>query len=140
MDDDGNIIKVLQGITDHRYGDSAVRHEHGLVNLPNNVRCRKITTKGWDVRVQWNNGTKSWIPMDIIKDSDPVELAEYSISRGIDQEPAFTWWVPKVMKKKNLLIKKLKSKQHKTNLKFGLKVPQSVEEAYKTDRENGNEH
>ena len=43
-------------------------------------------------------------------------------------------------KEKPAIIKKLKLKQYKTNLKFGLKVPQSVAEAYKIDRENGNEH
>ena len=78
--------------------------------------------------------------MEAIKDSNPVELAEYSVSRGIAQEPAFAWWVPRVLKKRNLLIKKLKSKHYKTNLKFGLKVPQSVPEAYEIDKENGNEH
>ena len=140
VDDDGNNLRLLQGIIDHRYDDSAVRREHGWVHLPNNVRRRKITTKGWDIRVQWSDGTESWIPMDVVKDSNPIELAEYSVSRGIAQEPAFAWWVPRILKKRNLLIKKLKSKHYKTNLKFGLKVPQSVAEAYEIDRENGNEH
>ena len=30
-----------------------------------------------------------------MKESHPVEVAEYARARGIDKEPAFEWWVKK---------------------------------------------
>ena len=29
-----------------------------------------------------------------LKESNPIEIAEYVIARGISDEPAFAWWVP----------------------------------------------
>ena len=29
-----------------------------------------------------------------MKESHPVEVAEYARARGTDKEPSFEWWVP----------------------------------------------
>ena len=77
--------------------------------------------------------------MNVVKESNPIELAEYSVRRGIHDEPAFAWWTPHVLRKRNYLIKRLRSKSSmKNNLKFGLKVPKTIQEAYAIDLENGN--
>ena len=34
-----------------------------------------------------------------MKESHPVEVAEYARARGIDKEPAFEWWVPHNLEK-----------------------------------------
>ena len=34
-----------------------------------------------------------------MKESHPVEVAEYARARDIDKEPAFEWWVPDTLKK-----------------------------------------
>jgi hypothetical protein len=36
----------------------------------------------------------SWERLMDLKESNPIEVAEYAIWRGIDNEPAFAWWVP----------------------------------------------
>ena len=109
------------------------------MQIENGVKKRVITTKGWDLKILWNDGTESWIPLELAKDSNPIEVAEYAISRNLEEYPAFAWWVRRVIKKRAMLINKIKSKGYKSNLKFGLKVPRSVEEAYSIDRENGND-
>ena len=38
------------------------------------------------------------------------------------------------------LIKKVKSRKYKSNLKFGLKVPRTVEESYRIDEENNKKY
>ena len=43
-------------------------------------------------------------------EANPVELAEYAVNHGIDKEPAFHWWVPFVLRKRNRIIKKMQSK------------------------------
>ena len=56
----------------------------------------------------------------------------------IEKEPAFNWWVRQVLRKKSRLLSKLKSLYHKTNLKFGLDIPRSIEHAHRIDAANGN--
>jgi hypothetical protein len=36
--------------------------------------------------------------MKDLKESYPVELASYATGQKIDDEPAFAWWVPYVLK------------------------------------------
>jgi hypothetical protein len=53
-------------------------------------------------------------------------------------EPAFNWWVPYTLRKRNKIIKKVKAKYWRTTHKFGIRIPKSVEEALLIDMENGN--
>jgi len=69
-----------------------------------------------------------------------ITLAEYAVANGIAHEPAFNWWVHKVIKRKERQIKKVKSKYWRTTHKFGIEVPKSVEHAYEIDRVTGTSH
>ena len=73
-----------------------------------------------------------------MKESYPVQTCEYSILVHIHDEPAFAWWTPYVIKKRNHIIAKVKSKYWVKTHKFGIKVPKSVEQAVQFDKENGN--
>jgi hypothetical protein len=64
-----------------------------------------------------------------MKNSYPVQLAEYSIQRRIAGEPAFA--------RCHRVIGKLKAKHWARTHKFGVKTPKSVEEAKRIDDENG---
>ena len=72
-----------------------------------------------------------------MKDSFPVQLAEYSVRARISQEPAFAWWVSFVLKKPNRIIAKVKSKYWVRTHKFGIRVPNSVAEAKRLDEATG---
>jgi hypothetical protein len=68
-------------------------------------------------------------------------MAEYAITHGIDHEPVFNWWVPKVLRLRKCiisLIKKWKVSYLKKNTKFGVEVPTLVDHALKIDKQNGN--
>jgi hypothetical protein len=75
-----------------------------------------------------------------LKDSNPVESAEYAVANLIVNEPAFRWWVPLTLKKRNRVVTKVKSKYWRTTHKFGIRVPKSIDEAYRIDEENGNSY
>ena len=75
-----------------------------------------------------------------IKESYPVQLAEYAIANRIDHEPAFKWRVEKTLKRKERMINKVKSKYWRSTHKFGIEIPKSVNEAYRIDRETGTVH
>ena len=59
----------------------------------------------------------------------------------INHEPAFNWWVPHVLKKRNRiisLVKKRIPRYLKQNHKFGIEVPTSVKDALEIDKKNDN--
>ena len=141
VDEIGQQYSILKGIVDAKSDETAVKKEDGWITMPNNLRRRKITTRGWKLKVQWEDGSESWVPLRILKESNPVETAEFAVAKGIEREPAFAWWTGSVLKKRNYFIKKLrKSKVMKSNLKFGLVVPKTVDEALAIDMKNGNSY
>ena len=73
-----------------------------------------------------------------IKDSNPVEVAEYAVANRIQDEPAFAWWVKPVLRRRNRIISKVKKKYWRTTHKYGIRVPKSVQEALQLDEINGN--
>ena len=82
-----------------------------------------------------------WLPLLQVKESIPVELAEYSIAQRIDKEPAFNWWVNKTLRKQDRIIAKIGArKARKPNMKFGIEIPRNVKEAQSLDARNGNSY
>jgi len=75
-----------------------------------------------------------------VKDANPLELAEYAKLNGIVEQPAFTWWVPEIISKRNRIINKVKTKYWHTSHKFGIEIPKSVEHALRIDQETGTDH
>ena len=67
----------------------------------------------------------------------PSSAGRYSVRARISQEPAFAWWVSFVLKKRNRIIAKVKSKYWVRIHKFGIRVPKSVTEAKRLDEANG---
>jgi len=39
-----------------------------------------------------------------VKESNPVDVAEYAIANKIAEEPACSWWVQNVLRKRNRMI------------------------------------
>ena len=74
-----------------------------------------------------------------LKESNPVEIAEYAKVNGIlDNEPVFRWWVPYTLRKRDRIIASVNHRVKKTAHKCGTRIPRSVEEAYRLDKANGN--
>ena len=96
------------------------------------------TTQGWELLVAWKDGTESWVRLATLKDSYPVELAEFAKARGIDKEPGFAWWVPNTIRRRNAILSAVKARFQKKTHKFGIEIPSSVEHARELDRTNGN--
>ena len=111
--------------------DTAIKRDH-------NSNKRHRTTKGWKLLVEWKDGSQDWLPLKDLKESYPIEVAECAVANKTQEEPAFRWWVPCVLKKKQRIISKVKSKHWRTSHKFGLRLPHSVKEALAIDAENGN--
>jgi hypothetical protein len=135
---DGEQFLLLGAITDHKKDGHAVDKADAFISI-NGRRKRKKTTKGWKLCSEWRDGTTSWETLASLKESYPVQVAEYAIAVGISEEPAFAWWVPHVLNKRDRIIAKVKSRYHKITHKFGFEVPKTVEQALRIDKENGDD-
>jgi hypothetical protein len=133
---DGQERLLMQAIVDHRKDGNAVPYADRFVYRDGKPRL-KTTTAGWFLCIQWKNQTTSWERLSDMIESKPVEVAEYAVSRAIDHEPAFTWWVPAMLKLRNQIIAAVIKWNRKPEEKFGIKVPNTLAEALQFDHENG---
>ena len=136
-DSEGNQFLLLDAITDHKSDQAAVQHADQYITVRGRRHLRK-TTIGWKLCVAWKDGSSTWERLADLKESHPVEVAEYATSVGIANEPAFAWWVPHTLRKRSAIISAVNSRYHKRSHKFGLEVPKTVRRALELDRENGN--
>jgi hypothetical protein len=81
----------------------------------NRQRVPKKTTRGWKLLVRWKDGSTRWVRLEDLKESNPVELAEYAVGNKLTNEPAFRWWVPYTIKKRDRIVSKIKTRKN-TNL------------------------
>ena len=101
--------------------------------------CR--TTDGWQLCIQWKDGSTSWEKLFDLKESHPVECAEYAVSQGIMNKPAFNWWVGFVLRKWERIIsivKKRNTRYFKCKENYGTALLKNVKEALQLDKDNGN--
>ena len=136
-DSEGRQYMILREISDHKVDGRAISTADGFTTSKNGNKVPKKTTIGWQLNVEWKDGSSDWVALKDLKESNPVEIAEYAVANKLVEEPAFKWWVADVMRRRNRIISKLKSRYWKTTHKFGIRVPKSVEEAYKIDAETG---
>jgi hypothetical protein len=138
VDEEGNRHVLLDEIVDHRKDSTAVEADDAFIVMHNGTKRRKLTTRGWELLCRWKDGSTTWVKLKDMKEEYPVQVAEYSVTSRISSEPAFAWWVPWVLKKRNRIISKVKSKYWIRTHKYGIKIPKSVAEAKRLDEENGN--
>ena len=90
VDSEGNQYRLFNGLIGHRKRSSAVdkidgyRHSKG-------TKIRKKTTTGWDIEVEWKDGSTSWLPLKEVKETNSVDLAQYGKDNMLLDEPAFAW-------------------------------------------------
>ena len=139
VDSDGFNYSFLSEILGHRSTDEAVTKDCGQIATKSGMKPI-ITTKGWELYVRWKDQSTSWVRLRDLKENNPVELAEYAVANQIQSEPAFKWWVSYTLRKREAIISKVNSRFTKKNVKFGIVVPRTVEEALQLDRRNGNDY
>ena len=61
------------------------------------------------------------------------------MSRDVQDELVFAWWVPSAIKKRQRIISKLRTNKRYAKLtKFGIHIPKYMKEAKFLDADNGN--
>ena len=65
-------------------------------------------------------------------------MDEFAKSRGIYKEPAFAWWIPYTLQKRDIIISAINTWIWKTTHKYGIEIPRTVKNAAEMDLNNGN--
>ena len=131
VDSEGYKYQLIDEIIDHKRTKSSYLEE-------GKNKFKAKTTRGWFLCIRWKDGTQSWKPLKDLKECYPVEVAVYAKANGIALEPGFAWWVPFVLRKKEIMIKSIKSRMIDKRQKYGVRIPRSVKEARELDAENKN--
>lgn len=90
----------LWRICNHQRDGDAVTNEQ-LSSKEGIKHC--CTTKGWKLQCEFEDRSKEWIALSNLKESYPVQLAQYAVANNIDDEPAFKWWVPYTLRKRDVI-------------------------------------
>ena len=138
MDSEGYSSLLLDSILDWKRDEDAVRMEDKYIVTKTGTRRVRQTTRGWRLKILWKDGSESWVPLKLLKETHPVDVAEFAKAAGIDNEPAFCWWVPYTLRKRDRIISAINSRVRKTTHKYGIEVPTSIEHAREIDMKNGN--
>ena len=134
---DGNQYLLLKAIVDSRRDASAIPIS-GKYSTLNGKRFLVKSTQGWQLCIQWRDGTSTWENLSTMKESNPIEVAEFAVSQGIDHEPAFAWWIPYTLKKRDRIIANVNARYHKRTHKFGVEIPKNMADCKRIDIANGN--
>ena len=139
-DPDGNQYGLLDSIINFRRSTTALCYAYQNTKKRGRTYYRR-STAGWQLCCQWKYGSTSWTKLSDLKESHPIETAEFAVYQGIDGGPSFNWWLPHVIKKRVHIISLLKKRSMcylKKNHKFGFEVPKSTKHAFDIDSKNGN--
>ena len=111
-DIEGNQYRLMDHIADYR--------------KDNNVVCKNyqdVTVNGKSYRMATLHGVEdkstSWERLRDMKESYPVQVAEYAEAEGISDEPSFSWGTTHVLKKRQRIIAAVNKRYHKKTHKFG---------------------
>jgi hypothetical protein len=138
VDKEGRGQMMINEIVDHRVFDNAIPKSEGTYTTTLGMKRKRHTTIGLEIFVQWKDSSLEWLALKDLKESYPVQLAAYSIMNNLKDEPTFAWWVPFVIKKRDAIISKLKTKYWQCSTKYGICISKSVDEARHLDDKNKN--
>ena len=73
----------MDSIADHRVDGSHLDLRRATITSKNVAKRYVETTKGWELLIQWKDGSTSWEALKDVKARYPVQLAEYSVQKKI---------------------------------------------------------
>ena len=92
VDVNGYSLTLMEGIVDYLKDESmAVSREDKHITIKSGQQQLRCTTAGWKLLVHWKDGMESWAMLADMKQSHPVETAEFTRARGISDQAAFAW-------------------------------------------------
>ena len=82
---------IFDSIFDFRRITTALYYADQKVLKADGRSFMRLTTAVWDLCIQLKDGSTLWEKLSNLKWSHPVECAEYDVSQGLMNDPAFNW-------------------------------------------------
>ena len=74
---------MLTSIKDFKKDYKAVNQKDKHFYPSNGRRYLRKSTKGWTLKVMWNEGSSTCMPLQDSKEFNPVDVADFYVIRGI---------------------------------------------------------
>ena len=129
---------ILDGIIEYAKTDDAVTVDNQYLTTQSGQSRLRNSTAVWSLLVSWRDGSEQWFPLSILKESNPLEVDELSVAHKIDKEPAFHWWVPYTLQKRDTIVSAMNARVKGVTHKYGIEVPRTFKEPLFFDDCNGN--
>ena len=139
-DADDNEYLLLDTLMDYHKDYKAIPLTDQQISIEGRTLSHK-TTAVWQICCQWKDGSTSWEVLSELKESNPLQTAEFAVAQGIVHKHAFNLWVKHVPKKRDRIIASIRKQQTrylKKSHKFGIELLKTVELTYALDAKNGN--
>ena len=73
-----------------------------------------------------------------MKEYNHIDVAKFAVSQDIEEEPAFAWWVPYTLKKRDIIFSAVNSRYHKCTHIFDIEIPKYTKDTKIIYDTNGN--
>ncbi|KAL7476688.1 hypothetical protein ACHAW6_002531 [Cyclotella cf. meneghiniana] len=111
---------MLDAIVDYRKNPNVAISWNDQDETVNGKKVFLCSTRGWDWCCEWKDGSTAWQKLSDLKESHPLQVAEFTLATVIADEPAFNC-----------------ARYHNRNRKFGIELPKTVDEAYMFNKATG---
>jgi hypothetical protein len=81
----------------------------------------------------------SWEALKDMKEIYPTQVADFAVAQKIADLPAFWWWVPQALKRRESIINAIKTCFKKKTHKYGIQVPQNMDQLLAPSNTQGDE-
>jgi hypothetical protein len=131
VNDEGQQYQILDKVIGHCKDNTAIPISYGMVCSVNGKLKQKVMACGHYHLCTFKDGLIDWVTLKELKKLNLIEVAEFAVANHCTEEPAYKWWVHKVLWGWSRIISKVKLKYWKTTHKFRTGLPHSAEEALK---------
>ena len=138
VDKEGNCHVLFDEIVDNQSDGNQVKMQDIFSTNTQDVKQRCPTTKDWEILVKRKDGSTTWLALKDVKEAYPDQLAEYAVQNRFSLEPAFAWWDPYVLNKRNRILAKIKYKYWIRTHKYSFEIPNNVKRVKEIDKFNQN--
>ena len=137
-DSDGLHHQLLEGILYHSKDKQEIEKKDKYFISKRGRQSMRKKTVGCKFNIKWRYGTTKLVSLKDLKKSNQIEVAEYFTARDIQEEPAFAWWVPCTLRKRDSIIDSANACVCKSSHKYGIEIPTSIKHAEEIDHRNKN--
>ena len=104
VDSEGFSHSILSGIFISAKDTIAVQKCDQYIITKSGQCCMRKSTVGWDLLIDCKDVSKKWIPLLVMRESNPIEVDEFTSPHSIYDGPVSTWWFPYTLQKRDEII------------------------------------